>query len=183
MHNMQWKTCYWNRSLLPSTDIWWSLLEGSLQQRSTFIHLHTGDRHGPISGYSSKIASLTSERIIFCLRLDPWNKNVDEKLSHPDKNLPFFYATRRFNNMLTTARYMSPSWARSIHCKPSKIFYKINFNIVIKRMFSALLNKKCCVRWAPCYHGMARFWIPNGEITFAYGWNRLIAAYINLPNM
>ena len=146
MHNLQWKTCYWNRGLPPSTEVWWNHLEGLLQQRSTFIHLHTGDRHSPVSGYSSKIVGLTPERIIFCLRLTPWNKNVVEKLSHPDKNLPFFCSTRRFSNMMTRACYMSLSWARSIYSKPSKIFYKIHFNIVLQRMCSVLLNKKCCVR-------------------------------------
>ena len=59
---LQWKTWHCNRSLPSSTVLWWSHLEGSLQQCSTFIHLRTGDGHGPISGYSSKIFSLTQKK-------------------------------------------------------------------------------------------------------------------------
>jgi hypothetical protein len=114
--------------------------------RSAIEKKHPGDWHGPISGYSYKIFGLTPERWVFCLQLTPWNKNVVENLSHSDKNLSFFYVTRRFNNMLTRAHYMSLFWARSIHSKPSKIFYKIHFNITLQRMFSVLPNKKCSVR-------------------------------------
>ena len=50
------------------------------------------------------------------------------------KNFRAFYVTRRFITMFTTARNLSPSWARSIQPTHLTDFLKINFYVMFPSM-------------------------------------------------
>ena len=77
-----------------------------------------------------------------CL-LTPWCRVLLEKLTglHLDKKFPAFYGTRRFITTLTSSRYLSLSWASSIHsilphptsCRSNNIISKIKW--IKKRIF------------------------------------------------
>ena len=63
----------------------------------------------------------------------PWSRVLLEKPTGPHlaKNFSAFYRTRRFITALTSVRYLSLSWARSIQSMPPFHFLKIHLNIIL----------------------------------------------------
>jgi len=59
-------------------------------------------------------------QLYILLLVTPWSRVLLEKPFgfQPVKKFPVFYGTRRFITPFTTARHLSPSWARSIQSIP-----------------------------------------------------------------